>query len=240
MKKLLASILVLGLLITAAPALAANINVDLAEDGYYFHGPFAGAQMWIDDEISFRDHPAFDAQGYLKFNIAGDLAGVTAGDVTTATMTFSTYHVNEDIPNMTWKSPANGTSVNLDMSPYATAVDMNATVQPDTVAGANVGLSHTVYDIAGAADGTFLEVISMDITSIVKSWLDGSYANNGIKMDILGAAPGEKFYMRAFSLEDGTNFATLNVETSAVPIPGAAWLLGSGLLGLVGIRRRKK
>ena len=29
-----------------------------------------------------------------------------------------------------------------------------------------------------------------------------------------------------------------NVELNAVPIPGALWLLGSGLLGLVGIRRR--
>ena len=27
---------------------------------------------------------------------------------------------------------------------------------------------------------------------------------------------------------------------NAVPIPGAVWLLGSGLIGLIGIRRRSK
>ncbi|MEQ1621416.1 MAG: VPLPA-CTERM sorting domain-containing protein [Methylococcales bacterium] len=29
-------------------------------------------------------------------------------------------------------------------------------------------------------------------------------------------------------------------NVSAVPVPGAVWLLGSGLAGLVGLQRRKK
>lgn len=33
---------------------------------------------------------------------------------------------------------------------------------------------------------------------------------------------------------------TVSVNTSPVPIPAAAWLFGSGLLGLIGIARRKK
>lgn len=28
------------------------------------------------------------------------------------------------------------------------------------------------------------------------------------------------------------------IDANPVPIPGAAWLLGSGLLGLLGVRRR--
>jgi hypothetical protein len=34
------------------------------------------------------------------------------------------------------------------------------------------------------------------------------------------------------------DYATISGTTSAVPIPAAVWLLGSGLAGLVGIRRR--
>jgi hypothetical protein len=33
-------------------------------------------------------------------------------------------------------------------------------------------------------------------------------------------------------------FRTYYDDTAVVPIPGAVWLLGSGLLGLIGIRRR--
>lgn len=38
----------------------------------------------------------------------------------------------------------------------------------------------------------------------------------------------------------GLNLAGVNMLTQATPVPGAAWLLGSGLVGLVGIRRKMK
>jgi hypothetical protein len=34
--------------------------------------------------------------------------------------------------------------------------------------------------------------------------------------------------------------ADLWLSPSEVPVPGAAWLLGTGLLGLVGLRLRRK
>jgi hypothetical protein len=45
----------------------------------------------------------------------------------------------------------------------------------------------------------------------------------------------------SFVVNPGTNGTfeySLSANASVVPIPAAAWLLGSGLLGLIGIRRK--
>lgn len=39
---------------------------------------------------------------------------------------------------------------------------------------------------------------------------------------------------------NGSTFDDFPVSGSAVPVPAAVWLMGSGLLGLVGVARRKK
>lgn len=41
-----------------------------------------------------------------------------------------------------------------------------------------------------------------------------------------------------FSIQGGDTLAISSVEVSPTPIPGAVWLLGSGLIGLVGVRRK--
>ena len=38
---------------------------------------------------------------------------------------------------------------------------------------------------------------------------------------------------------NGNDFALDDLSLNTVPLPGAVWLLGSGLLGLIGIRKRK-
>lgn len=48
-----------------------------------------------------------------------------------------------------------------------------------------------------------------------------------------GDSTGDKDY-------DDLVIAMRNIHTTATPIPGAVWLLGSGLLGMIGIRRKKR
>jgi hypothetical protein len=52
---------------------------------------------------------------------------------------------------------------------------------------------------------------------------------------IMFKAPGLDLFPLQFH-----EFSVAAIETSAVPIPGAVWLLGSGLVGLVAVRRRMR
>ena len=59
---------------------------------------------------------------------------------------------------------------------------------------------------------------------------------------ILGVPTNTPFDFFGFSIEsvNGTVVSTDIVNTEVVPVPAAVWLFGSGLIGLVGIARRKK
>jgi hypothetical protein len=78
---------------------------------------------------------------------------------------------------------------------------------------------------------TFLEVSSVnDGTADFQLAVD--FWNCGLILD--GEAEMAKDFLNIAANQEGYFKAT----TSVVPIPAAVWLLGSGLLGLIGIRRR--
>lgn len=204
-------------------------------DGAFFSGPFPGTQMWLPYNVFFREHIAFNGGGgYMKFEVNRDLAGVAPSAIVSARLIISTYHMNEDIPTMTWKSPPDGHTVRLQMAPYASAVDWDGVDQPDTVSGAEMPeVLHTIRDPyphnmgPGEDDGKHLEDISLDVTPIVKSWVAADYANHGFSLDLWEANAGLKYYMRVFDqdhapLPVGANIGRLEVVVEANSVPTIA------------------
>ena len=81
--------------------------------------------------------------------------------------------------------------------------------------------------------------ITVNTTSLPITWgtyslgivIDASLDGQILQFGFLNTA---SFYESSGVIYDNVNFGTV------VPVPAALWLFGSGLLGLVGIARRKK
>jgi hypothetical protein len=87
--------------------------------------------------------------------------------------------------------------------------------------GGNVGAtgSNLLYGIALTTSG-----------GTEYGWIDLSVTNNG--------ASGYHAVLNGYSFNT-TAGASIQAGTPAVPVPASVWLLGSGVLGLVGVRRRR-
>lgn len=87
----------------------------------------------------------------------------------------------------------------------------------------------TAYDMGGNI------LLTTAITSMQGAYTDpGSYQT--IAFSTTNGMSG--FSISGSSIEGNTSID--NVVVSAVPVPAAVWLFGSGLVGLAGIARRKK
>ena len=109
--------------------------------------------------------------------------------------------------------------------------------------------------IAGQGDATTgsLDVLTSGTDSNWTPGTPGTAANSGTGSDLTGGAgtwTGTVVNFgnvgAAWTAFDGTPYSekfdiTVNgVEAPPIPVPAAVWLFGSGLLGLVGVARRKK
>ena len=125
----------------------------------------------------------------------------------------------------------NGLYNSVDVNPVMTLFWENggsyypvATTDPDTFG--------TSFDFTTWTSGNYFLAITADFNQGLDAF--GNLATTPgflTTQDTLGTA---------FDSFNGGSFTSFDYTVNAVPVPAAVWLFGSGLLGLIGIARRRK
>ena len=100
------------------------------------------------------------------------------------------------------------------------------------------GVSGVMPLVADTAENT-AEYAQGDGAGIggIPMW-DGPFVGNNANFDILTLAMTNPD--AGYTIAPNCDFSIGCIDTPQVPVPAAVWLFGSGLLGLVGVARRKK
>jgi hypothetical protein len=106
----------------------------------------------------------------------------------------------------------------------------NADALTETRRQINQTMMGFVNDVVMLENGIY----TIDITSVYNYWVTGDIENTGLLL----YTDTDNYESAIFASTSGKLGVAPTLTVSAVPVPGAVWLLGSGLVGLIGLRRR--
>lgn len=173
----------------------------------------------------------------------------------------------DDVNNLTWLADANaaGTTMTWDAAnAWAAGLDVAGvtgwrladTIQPDASCGSQGGgeswgygctgseLGNLFYNVLGGVAGSSITTThnaDYNLFNNVQSslyWSATEYAPNTSNAWYFGMTNG--YQGGGGKSSPGYAWAVQSGDVSAVPVPAAVWLFGSGLIGLIGVARRKK
>jgi len=168
----------------------------------------------------------------------------------------------DDVANLTWLADANatGTTMNwVDANAWATGLSVEGvsgwrlanTLQPDagcdiTSFDRAVGLNCTgsemgnlFYNVLGNTGGTLTNIGPFSNLQ-GGFWSATEYARRNDQAYFINMGNGYQSLAGKGNSSSLSAWAVQSGDVSPVPVPAAVWLLSSGLLGLVGVARRKK
>jgi hypothetical protein len=158
------------------------------------------------------------------------------GSQVSGALQFVTTDTNPTLATMTGRSGVNAGHWQTGMINTAQLLNTNTGANPDVLATAAAGAAN--WDPTADNTGTnnaanwYLNGPTNDVTGLGSAKLYGVTAVGSNSTNLLGVSVLGNVSLTAAGL-------VFSTATAPVPLPAAIWLLGSGLLGLFGIGRRK-
>jgi hypothetical protein len=188
--------------------------------------------------VQYSDRASFEAQGTIYYNYGFEDFGSGIGNPTepwtSNGVTYKTYDYLIISPSYASAPISNVLIPNYSSDPIL--ADIETSPNQYDMFGLDLGYSFSsVY----SSETIYLEIYT-NLGSY--SYTNSSPPNVNSSQDFYGFITWSGEYFTGF--EVGTNMGTFtaidNVTLGIVPIPGALWLFGTGLIGIVGIRRKVK